>query len=81
MDRPPESVEHRFMHHLTERRVWEDGVHQLFLRGLEAHGDTTVLRASTSAIIAMDMINTIPPFDNKLVRQAMQAATDRVAIN
>ena len=49
--------------------------------GLEAHRDTTVLRASTSAIIAMDMNNTIPPFDNKLVRQAMQAAMDREKIN
>jgi peptide/nickel transport system substrate-binding protein len=49
--------------------------------GLEAHDDTTVLRASTSAIIAMDMNNTIPPFDNKLVRQAMQAAMDRELIN
>ena len=49
--------------------------------GLEAHVDATVLRASTSAIIAMDMNNTIPPFDNKLVRQAMQAAMDRDLIN
>ena len=49
--------------------------------GLEAHADTTVLRASTAAYIAMDMDNRIPPFDNKLVRQAMQAAMDRDLIN
>ena len=48
---------------------------------LEAHRDTTVLRASTAAYIAMDMDNRYPPFDNKLVRQAMQAAMDRDLIN
>jgi peptide/nickel transport system substrate-binding protein len=47
---------------------------------VEGNANTTVLRASTSAYIGMDMNNTIPPFDNKLVRQAMQAATDREAI-
>ncbi len=48
---------------------------------VEGNANTTVLRASTSAYIGMDMNNTIPPFDNKLVRQAMQAAMDREKIN
>ena len=48
--------------------------------GLESHPDTTVLNVPSLSIIGMDMRNDMAPFDNKLVRQAMQAATDREAI-
>ena len=48
--------------------------------GLEAHPDTVVLNEPSLSIIGMDMRNDMPPFDNKLVRQAMQAATDRQTI-
>ena len=48
--------------------------------GLESHPDTVVLNQPSLAIIGMDMRNDLPPFDNKLVRQAMQAATDRETI-
>ena len=47
---------------------------------IEAHPETVVLETPGSAWIGMPMRNDIPPFDNKLVRQAMQAATDRESI-
>ena len=47
---------------------------------IEAHPETMVLETPGSAWIGMPMRNDIPPFDNKLVRQAMQAATDRESI-
>ena len=31
------------MHHLAERRMRKDGVHQVFLGGLQAHGDYEAL--------------------------------------
>ena len=49
--------------------------------GLEAHPDTTVLYASTFGYITLSLPTVTPPFDNLLVRQALQAATDRVSIN
>ena len=49
--------------------------------GLEAHPDTTVLMASSFSYIGMGMRTITPPFDNILVRKAMQAATDRESIN
>ena len=49
--------------------------------GLEAHPDTLVLSVATSGNIGLTFDNTRPPFDNKLVRQAFQAATDRELIN
>ena len=48
--------------------------------GIEAHPDTVVLESSSGSGLSLEMDNTIPPFDNKLVRQAMQAATDRETI-
>ena len=50
------------------------------IAGLEAHPDTTVLESSGNTNLGIDMNITVPPFDNKLVRQAIQAATDRQAI-
>ena len=49
--------------------------------GIEAHPDTVVSSAATSGNIGVNMDNAQPPFDNKLVRQAFQAATDRELIN
>ena len=49
--------------------------------GLEAHPDTTVLNATSFSYIGLPMPTEVAPFDNKLVRKAMQAATDRQAIN
>ena len=48
---------------------------------LEAHPDTMVLSVATSGNIGVAFDNRKPPFDNKLVRQAMQAATNRQLIN
>ena len=50
--------------------------------GIEAHPETTVLKSSLAGGInyALVMNNSIPPFDNLLVRKAMQAATDRETI-
>ena len=49
---------------------------------IEDHPDTTVLvpRHPGGSQMQLDMNNTTPPFDNKLIRQAMQAATDRESI-
>ena len=47
---------------------------------IEAHPDTVVLNQPSLSIIALDMRNDREPFDNKLVRQAMQLATDRETI-
>ena len=44
---------------------------------LEGEPDIKLLEVATSGWIAMPMRVDIPPFDNKLLRQAMQAATDR----
>ena len=49
--------------------------------GIEDHPETTVLLAASGSYINLVIDNTAPPFDNKLVRQAMQAATDRNLIN
>ena len=48
---------------------------------LEAHPDTVVLNRPSLSWLGMYMQVDSPPFDNKLVRQAMQAATDRETIN
>ena len=47
---------------------------------IEAHSDTVVLKAASLGWLGLIMDNRFPPFDNKLVRQAMQAATDRETI-
>src|ERR1700722_3373748 len=39
----PVGVEHGFLHHLRQRRMREDGVHQLFFRGFEVHGNHIAL--------------------------------------
>ncbi len=49
--------------------------------GIDAHPETTVLSNPSFSYIGLEMDNRVPPFDNKLVRQAMQAAADREAIN
>ena len=48
---------------------------------LEANPDTRVSIVASSSYILMAMDTQVAPFDNKLVRQAIQAATDRDAIN
>ena len=48
--------------------------------GIEANPDTMVLEVASLSILALDMDVQVEPFDNKLVRKAMQAATDREAI-
>ena len=47
---------------------------------IQDHPDTMVLSAPSLTNIGLDMDTRVPPFDNKLVRKAMQAATDREAI-
>ena len=47
---------------------------------IEAHPDTMVLETASLGGFLLEMDTQAPPFDNKLVRKAMQAATDRVAI-
>ena len=47
---------------------------------IEAHPDTLVLSVSGGTNLGFDLDNTMPPFDNKLLRQAFQAATDRELI-
>ena len=51
------------------------------IAGIDAHSDTEVRIAPTSGNIGMSIDVTQPPFDNKVVRQAIQAATDRQLIN
>ena len=48
---------------------------------IEAHPETRVSMVTSTQYMNVAMIVTEPPFDNKLVRQAIQAATDREAIN
>ena len=47
---------------------------------LEAHPETAVLEAASPTYLGMYMNMTVEPFDNVLVRKAIQAATDREAI-
>ena len=49
--------------------------------GLEAHSDTVVLNTASFSYLTLTMPTDIPPYDNLLLRKAMQAATDREAIN
>jgi peptide/nickel transport system substrate-binding protein len=48
--------------------------------GLEAHPDTKVAETASGSYMNVSMDMRVEPWDNKLVRQAMQAATDREAI-
>ena len=49
--------------------------------GLDAHPDTVVSETASSSYLGMYMNMDVEPFDNVLVRKAIQAATDREAIN
>jgi peptide/nickel transport system substrate-binding protein len=55
-------------------------LHATSIPGLKAHPETQVLDAPSGGYMNYAMIVTEPPFDNKLVRQALQMATDREAI-
>jgi peptide/nickel transport system substrate-binding protein len=48
---------------------------------IEAHPETKVFSVASSGNIGLTMDNSQPPFDNKLVRKAFQAATNRDLIN
>src|SRR6476620_8118412 len=43
IEHTPIGVEHRFLHHLRERRMREDGVHKLLLRRLKVHRNHVAL--------------------------------------
>ena len=43
MDRAAIGVEHTFMHHFAQRRVREDGVHQVFFRRFQLTPDDVAL--------------------------------------
>ena len=47
---------------------------------IEAHPDTVVLELASPGNRGIDMDIRVPPFDNVLVRKAIQAATDRESI-
>jgi peptide/nickel transport system substrate-binding protein len=51
------------------------------VQGIEDHPDTKVVSVASAGHYGIDMDNSRPPFDNKLVRKAFQAATDRELIN
>ena len=60
-----------------------DVIHDLIASNvptLEAHPETRVSEAASAAYLNLAMDITVPPFDNILVRRALQAATDREAI-
>ena len=60
-----------------------DVIHDLIASNvptLEAHPETRVSVAASAAYLNLAMDITVPPFDNILVRRAIQAATDREAI-
>ncbi len=43
VNHPPEGIQHALVHHFRQRRMREDRVHQLFLGGLELHGNDEAL--------------------------------------
>ena len=49
--------------------------------GIDAHPDTKVLETASSSTLGLYMDTSVEPFDDVLVRKAIQAATDREAIN
>ncbi len=49
--------------------------------GVNSHDETTALAVASPTVNGMSMDVTQEPFDNKLVRQAMQAAADRETIH
>jgi peptide/nickel transport system substrate-binding protein len=56
------------------------GMEEQSVSDLEAHADTTVLETASPTYLGLYMDVTVAPFDNVLVRKAIQAATDREAI-
>ncbi len=48
--------------------------------GIESHPETVVLQTASPSYINLAMDTSVEPFDNKLVRKALQAATDREAV-
>ena len=56
-------------------------VQPISVASIEATPGVLVSEVASAAYINMAMIETQPPFDNKLVRQAFQAATDREVIH
>ena len=56
------------------------GMEEQSVSDLEAHADTTVLETASPTYLGVYMDMTVAPFDNVLVRKAIQAATDREAI-
>ena len=57
------------------------GLETQSVAGVEEHPETKVASVAGRGHIGITMDNSRPPFDNKLVRQAFQAATDRELIN
>ena len=56
------------------------GMEEQSVSDLEAHADTLVLQTASATYLGLYMDMTVAPFDNVLVRKAIQAATDREAI-
>lgn len=59
--------------------IWQ--VNPQSVPSIAANPETTVLNAASFSHLALCIPTNVPPFDNKLVRKAMQAATDREGIN
>jgi peptide/nickel transport system substrate-binding protein len=55
-------------------------VQAVSVSGLESYPGIVISEVPSATYINLAMIETIPPFNNKLVRQAFQAATNREAI-
>ena len=56
------------------------GMEETAVGTLEAHPETAVLETASPTYLGMYMNMTVAPFDNVLVRRAIQAATNREAI-
>ena len=59
----------------------QHGMAPLSVPEIDGHPDTRVLVLEGWGWLGLAMDNARPPFDNKLVRQAFQAATDRELVN
>ena len=56
------------------------GMEDKIASNLEAHSETAVLQTASPTYLGLAMDMRVAPFDNVLVRKAIQAATDREAI-
>ena len=56
------------------------GLEETLATSLEDHPETTVSEVASGTYLGMYMNMSVPPFDNPLVRKAIQAVTDREAI-